>query len=129
MFTARRSRNQNLSRELRDWAARNYCNVGNSVRPIRVIRAIRDKKIFAKIQETRLPSESRNDTPRVHPNVDVRDRRRPALSHTRIRAMQVQCFLPSFLPSLTADEGACYCGAHYSSASAMFFGEESYVRF
>jgi len=41
MFTARRSRNQNLSRELR------------SVRPIRVIRAIRGKKIFAKIQETR----------------------------------------------------------------------------
>ncbi len=53
MFTARRSRNQNLSRELREWAARNYCNVGNSVRPIRVIRAIRGKKIFAKIQETR----------------------------------------------------------------------------
>ena len=47
------SRNQNLSRELREWAARNYCNVGNSVRPIRVIRAIRGKKIFAKIQETR----------------------------------------------------------------------------
>jgi len=53
MFTARRSRNQNLSRELRECAARNYCNVGNSVRPIRVIRAIRGKKIFAKIQETR----------------------------------------------------------------------------
>jgi len=26
---------------------------GNSLRPIRVIRAIRGKKIFAKIQETR----------------------------------------------------------------------------
>src|SRR5205807_1185818 len=46
--------------------------------------------------------------------------RRGSRDESRPKSNQVQCFLPS----LTADERACYCGAHYSSASANFLAKK-----